>query len=68
MEDPINLIKKKLQEANRVKATKINFTIGEIDNILFYLINKNDEIIKLQKSLLNNKNDDVVTISINPKL
>lgn len=63
----INILKKKVQTANRVNAQNISLSISEVNDIFSILMKKDEEIISLQKQLINKK-EDIVNIKINPTM
>lgn len=62
----INILKKKVQTASRVGSQSITISQSEVSEIFNLLMKKDEEIINLQKKLLN-KNDDNIVVKINPK-
>lgn len=62
----INILKKKVQTASRVGSQTITISQSEVSEIFNLLMKKDEEIINLQKKLLN-KNDDNIVVKINPK-
>lgn len=61
----INILKKKVQTASRVGSQSITISQSEVSEIFNLLMKKDEEIINLQKKLLN-KNDDSIVVKINP--
>lgn len=61
----INILKKKVQTASRVGSQSITISQSEVSEIFNLLMKKDEEIINLQKKLLN-KNDDNIVVKINP--
>lgn len=63
----LDILKKKIQTASRLNSQSISISILEANDIFAEILKKDEEIISLQKKLINKK-EDVINLKINPNL